>query len=197
MKKYIILIFSLVLGTIGCKNETKEPNHETHQHEEKKSSSDQETKKPLSPRLKAMSNIGNTHVHIDYSSPGVRGRTVWNGLVAYDQVWVTGAHKATSIDFSTDVKINETIIKKGKYAFFTIPGKDEWTVILNQNYNQHLADNYDPNLDVLRVMVNPIALNEVVESLTYEVKSDNNSMGKICMSWEKILIELPVESVKS
>ena len=42
----------------------------------------------------AMANIGDNHVHLDYSSPRVRGRQIFGGLVAYDQVWSTGAHNA-------------------------------------------------------------------------------------------------------
>ena len=49
---------------------------------------------PLSPRISAMANIGEAHIHIDYSSPSVRSRTIWGGWVAYDQVWVMGALKS-------------------------------------------------------------------------------------------------------
>lgn len=42
----------------------------------------------------AMANIGEAHIHIDYSSPSVRSRTIWGGWVAYDQVWVMGALKS-------------------------------------------------------------------------------------------------------
>ena len=58
-----------------------------------------------SPRKTAMALVGKNHVHIDYGSPSVRGRNIWNGLVAYDQVWATGAHKATWVEFSSDVQI--------------------------------------------------------------------------------------------
>ena len=35
---------------------------------------------------------------INYHSPGVRNRVVWGGLVPYGEVWVTGAHDATTIE---------------------------------------------------------------------------------------------------
>lgn len=71
-----------------------------------------------------MAMIGENHVHIDYGSPSVRGRNIWNGLVAYNQVWATGTHKATWIDFSKDVMIEGQHIPKGKYRFFIIPDKN-------------------------------------------------------------------------
>jgi hypothetical protein len=102
-----------------------------------------------------MATIGGTTVHIEYSSPGVKERIVWGGLVAYDKVWVTGAHKATSVHFSKGVEINGRKIPAGKYAFFTIPGKEKWIVILNTRFDQHLADEYNEKEDVLRLEVSP------------------------------------------
>lgn len=102
-----------------------------------------------------MANIGAVHVHIDYSSPGVKGRIIWGGLVPYDQVWVAGAHKATSVDFSGDVVIGDKPVAKGKYAIFAIPGKENWTIILNKKWDQHLTDEYSDKEDVLRLQVKP------------------------------------------
>ena len=200
MKKYIVSFLIVGLGLISCKNNSSNPidkSPQDHSHLDKEidnNVSDGETKKPLSPRRQVMDNIGKTHVHIDYSSPSVRGRIVWNGLVAYDQVWVTGAHKATSIDFSTDVIIDGKEIPKGKYAFFTIPNEKEWVLILNKNTEQHLADDYDEGLDVIRINAKPIKIEETVEALTYEVIPENEKQGKIKISWGKISVELPLES---
>ena len=73
-----------------------------------------------SPRLMESSINNDLKIDINYSSPGVRERTIWGGLVAYDQVWVTGAHRATSVNFSSPVIIDGTTIPAGKYAFFTL-----------------------------------------------------------------------------
>ncbi|MEZ4995295.1 MAG: DUF2911 domain-containing protein [Saprospiraceae bacterium] len=166
-------------------------DHAAHQHQET-ASAETPAAKPKSPRMQAMANIGDTHVHIDYSAPSVRGRNIWNGLVAYDQVWVTGAHKATSIDFSTDVTINGQPVPKGKYGFFTIPGEKEWTLILNKNHEQHLADDYDPAMDVVRMKVQSQSLSDNVEMLQYEVIPGAGKTGTIAVSWEKIKVELPI-----
>ena len=140
-----------------------------------------------------MANVGDVHVHIDYSSPSVRGRVIWGGLVAYDNVWVSGAHSATSVDFSKDVLVNGQLVPAGKYAFFTIPGKEKWTVILNKNYEQHLADDYDPAEDVLRFEVVPTVLDEQVESLTYQVLPSLGGAGAISLSWDKLAIVIPIK----
>src|SRR5688572_22220425 len=66
-----------------------------------------------SPVRRAMGIVGNTHVHITYGSPGVKGRIIWGGLVAYDRVWATGAHKATKINFTDTVTIAGTQVAAG------------------------------------------------------------------------------------
>jgi hypothetical protein len=143
-----------------------------------------------SPHRTAMATVNGTHVHIEYSSPGVKGRVVWGGLVAYDKVWVTGAHKATSVQFSKDIMINGTKIPAGQYAFFTIPGKEKWTAILNTHFDQHLADDYNEKEDVIRVEVKPEE-HDLTQRLTYSVNRIDDKSGEIVVQWEKILIKLP------
>lgn len=145
-----------------------------------------------SPKRVSMKTIGNTHIHIEYGSPGVKGRMIWGGLVAYDQVWATGAHNATSIDFSTDVSIGGKKVRKGKYALFTIPGKIEWTIIINTNYQQHLADSYNPSEDIVRIKVKPIKQQKATQRLTYSVVPSGKDAA-VQIQWEYLSVSLPVK----
>lgn len=191
MKIYYALILIGTLAITACQSNQEKENHATHEHQNT-NTEESVPKKVLSPRKQAMANIGDVHVHIDYSSPGKRGRTIWNGLVAHGQVWVTGAHQATSINFSNDVIIQGQTIPKGKYGFFTIPDSEKWILILNENYEQHLTDDYDEKLDVVRVNVIPRTLSESVESLTYKVISDDDNNGFISVSWDTLEVRLPI-----
>ncbi len=47
-----------------------------------------------SPNAKVSQFIGVTEVSVDYSSPGVKGRKIWGGVVPYDKVWRAGANSA-------------------------------------------------------------------------------------------------------
>ncbi len=143
----------------------------------------------------AVGRIGGVDIKILYHSPAVRGRIIWGGLVAFDKVWVTGAHSATSIEFSKDVVIGETTVTAGKYALFTIPGKEEWTIIINKNWQQHLTDKYDEKLDVVRVKVKPEMEENSQERLRYEIEVEKDTAGEIVIYWEKLEVSLPV-SVK-
>ncbi|HAK11021.1 MAG TPA: hypothetical protein DIW54_11530 [Chitinophagaceae bacterium] len=140
----------------------------------------------------AMYTIGKTHVHIAYSSPGVRNRVVWGGLVPYDEVWVTGAHKATSISFNKDIFIEGRKIKSGTYALFTIPGTKIWQFILNKRYDQHLTDQYNAAEDILRIPMQPSKV-AFTPRLTYEVKQSGSSKGVIHFRWERLQWNIPFQ----
>lgn len=137
----------------------------------------------------AVGKIGDASITINYHSPGVRGRTIWGGLVPYNEVWVTGAHNATNIEIDKDFIVGGTSISKGKYALFTIPGKDEWTIIINKNWNQHLTDDYLQKEDVVRIKVKSMQQNKITERLQYFIEDDKNGNGKIAIAWELLRIE--------
>jgi hypothetical protein len=184
-----ILLFTL-FAAIACSPKSSdsngEMNHEDHANHEAPAENATPSK---SPRTSAMAMIDGNHVHIDYSSPSVRGRQIFGGLVAYGEVWVTGAHKATSIQFDKPVSINGKEIPAGKYGFFTIPGENEWTIILNENWDMHLADDYSQEKDILRFTVTPKELDQPVESLTYFVQETAPGMGEITVSWSTTQIK--------
>ena len=185
-----IALSILVYTCSGEKKQTEEQKEPAKEQVEPAPA--EEVAKPKSPAAYAKNTIGNTQVQIDYYSPGVRGRNIYGGLVAYDEVWVTGAHSATSIEFSSDVELNGNKVSKGKYALFTIPGRSEWTLIINTDYNQHLADNYDQKKDVLRLQLTPEKLETIQEHLLYEVSPTENNEGEISISWSDIKISLKI-----
>ncbi|MHA6250021.1 DUF2911 domain-containing protein [Pontibacter sp. CAU 1760] len=142
----------------------------------------------------ASGKIGEANLKLTYHAPGVKGRTIWGGLVAYDQVWVTGAHMATALETDKALVIGGKQIPAGKYALFTIPGREEWTLIINRNFGQHLADDYDQKDDIVRVQVKPTALGQHQERLKYAINAAPGSEGTIQISWDKLGIEVPVKT---
>lgn len=146
------------------------------------------TKKSISARTVGV--IGGDTITVEYHSPAVRGRNIWGGLVPYDEVWVTGAHSATAIDFPKEFMVGATSLPAGRYAFFTIPGKEEWTIILNKNWEQHLTDDYDAKDDLVRIRVKP-QKTEHTERLEYFIIPARVNGGAIVVAWEKIKVELP------
>ena len=134
-------------------------------------------------------------IKINYHSPGVRKRIIWGGLVPYDEVWVTGAHDATTLEMPKAFVVNGKEIPPGKYAFFTIPGKKEWTLIINKTWKQHLATKYDEKDDIIRIKVKPKKVNHT-ERLQYFIETVNNKRGKIAVAWAKIKVEFDFKFIK-
>lgn len=136
--------------------------------------------------------VGDAEIRITYHSPSVRGRIVWGGLVPFDRVWVTGAHMATTLESNLDFTFNNTTLPAGKYGLFTIPGKNNWTVIINKNWQQHLTDEYDTKEDVARMEITPIQLTENQERLQYEIEALTESECAIHVAWEKLQLNIPI-----
>ena len=151
------------------------------------------TKKSIKSMAVAVTN--GDSIKINYHSPGVRKRVIWGGLVPYDEVWVTGAHDATTLEIGKPFVVEGKEIAAGKYAFFTIPGKKEWVVIINKNWEQHLASEYDEKDDVVRVKVKP-KKNNHTERLQYFVETAKGNDGKISMAWGRIKIEFEIKLIK-
>ncbi|SHI63768.1 Protein of unknown function [Arenibacter nanhaiticus] len=188
MKK-ILCISLLSLGVLNCKN-AKEPKAEGHQHPAPKEVAGT-ANKVLSPHTSVMAMIGDAHMHIDYSSPGVRDRIIFGGLLPFNAVWQAGAHMATWIESDKDLSIAGQVLPAGKYGFFVIPTKSEWTLIFNSNWNQHGKDDYKESEDVLRFQVTPKTLDTTKEHLEYSIIKKNDSEGEISLAWEKIAVSFP------
>ncbi len=193
-------LFTLILFFAACSSQEnkREPKVISFKIENKDPIANPYEKDTIkgSPQREASGRIGETVVAVRYHSPAVRGRIIWGGLVPYHQVWVTGAHNATAINFERAMKINGQLVKAGTYAIFTIPAPDEWTVILNERWNQHLTDEYKTEEDVLRFKVKPTVMPDTIQRLTYEVKPLAPGKGEVAVKWETLRIAFPIEEAR-
>jgi Protein of unknown function (DUF2911) len=143
-----------------------------------------------SPAASVKQTAGLTEITIDYSSPGVKGRTVFGDLVPYNQIWRTGANGATTINFSKDVTIEGTKVAQGKYSIFTIPGASEFVMILNKDVTAS-ADSYKKEDDVVRINVKPRAC-EFRERLAFMFSNFSDNQLTVDMEWEKTRVSFTV-----
>ena len=148
-----------------------------------------------SPLAKLEQRVGLTDITITYSRPGVKDRVIFGDLVPYDKLWRTGANMATKISFSDDVKIEGKELKAGEYALFSIPGKEEWTLIFNTDANQPGASRYDESKDALRVKVKSYQLPENinVETFTMDINNIRNDWAYLQLLWEQTIVVAKVE----
>lgn len=146
-----------------------------------------------SPTATLKQHIGLTDIEVVYSRPSMKGRSIFGGIEAYGRVWRTGANNATRITFSTPVKFQGAAIEAGTYELFSIPGKDEWTVILQKAAKQWGAYAYDQKNDVARVTVKPVALPTAVETLTLDFGDIRDDSATFNISWEKTRVPVKLE----
>ena len=144
-----------------------------------------------SSKASVMQTVGLTDITIDYSSPGVKGRTIFGGLVPYDAIWRTGANSATKITFSKDVTISGTKVSKGSYSIFTIPGKAEWTIIINKNASAS-ASEYKQSEDAVRVPAKA-EVSPMRERMAFQVVDFDDSKATVSLEWDKVRVGFTVE----
>ena len=145
------------------------------------------SKRP-SPPMTANATIGGANISIKYSSPSVKGREIWGKLVPYGKIWRTGANEATVFETDQDVSINGSNLTKGKYALFTIPEKEEWTIIFSKNSSQWGTYSYKASEDVLRVKAKAASA-EHQEQLKINVQADGNAS----IHWEKVKVNFTIK----
>ena len=94
----------------------------------------------LSPPATAMCQFadGKT-ITIEYSSPRVRGRKIFGGLVPYGRVWILGANEATSFVPTTNVTIGGKSVPAGSYSLFAVPQLEAWTLIVNKTPRENIG----------------------------------------------------------
>jgi hypothetical protein len=139
-----------------------------------------------SPKASTSYVVGLTKVTIEYSSPSVNDRVIWGDLIAYDKIWRAGANEATTVEFSTDVKVVGKPLAKGKYSLFFIPkAEGKWEAVFNKVADQWGVYSYDEKQDALRVEVQTKEAKSSEERLTFAVVDRAADRGYIRFGWEK------------
>ncbi len=147
-----------------------------------------------SPAATIKQRVGLTDIEINYSRPSMRGREIFGRLEPYGAVWRTGANNATRITLSTAVKFNGTEVPAGTYALFSIPDRNEWTVILNKVPAQWGSYAYDATNDVARIKVTPVPLAQPVETFAITFTDlAKETAATLNLMWENVRVPVKLE----
>ena len=130
-------------------------------------------------------------VKIIYSRPQLKGRALAK-LAPAEKVWRTGANEAAEITFYKDVTFGGKALKAGTYSLFTIPGENEWTVIISTAKNVWGSYMYNQEEDVLRVKAKAATSKTNTEafSIVFEGEEENFNMF---LGWGNVTVSLPVK----
>lgn len=154
----------------------------------------QEKKPPLSPPGTASVKFddGKTIV-IDYSRPSVRDRKIFGGLVAYGQVWRTGANSATSLKTDVDLTIGGAAVPAGSYTLFTIPSESGWKLIINKQTGQWGTD-YDEKQDLARVEMKVANNAAATEQFTISLDKTGAKSATLKLAWATTTASVDVKA---
>lgn len=144
-----------------------------------------------SPTQTVKQDFGISSMELIYSRPGMKGRKVFGDLVPYGKVWRTGANQATRLKFNDDVMIGGQALKAGEYALFTIPGENEWEIIINKG-NANWGTEYKQEDDLFRVKAKPMKLNDAVESFTIAFDNVKSTSADLKIMWDKTAVAVPI-----
>ena len=147
-----------------------------------------------SPFGKIEQKVGLTDVTIEYSRPGMRGRTIFGDLVPYGEVWRTGANANTKITFSDDVMINGKELKKGSYSIYSIPGEDNWEIMFyTSTDNWGVPQKWDDSKVALKVTAETMDMPMKMETFTILIDELKNDSAALNFIWEDTVAMLNLE----
>ncbi len=145
-----------------------------------------------SPAAELKQTVGVTDFAVVYSRPSMKDRDVFGDLVPYDSVWRTGANAPTKISFDSEITFGDKKVPAGDYVLFTIPGKDQWTVILYGDTKIAGAGLYDQKNDIARITVNPIELETPVETFTIGFDQLRDESATLFLEWDEVRVPVPI-----
>lgn len=106
-------------------------------------------------------------IRVDHGQPHLRGRALHQDstFVPLGKVWRTGAN-ATST-FATDLPLSfgTIAVPAGRYALVTLPSKNGWTLILQQDTGQE-SGQLDDKRPIIRIPLMVREMHTPVESLS-------------------------------
>lgn len=145
----------------------------------------------LSPGATVVQTIGLTDLTVKYSRPGVKARTIWGDLVPWDKPWRTGANEATTITTTSAIQFGGKPLAPGTYALLTIPGREQWSVILNSEKDLWGAFEYKPEKNVLELKITPVAADSQ-EWMEFAFENLTASSADLVLRWEKLRLSVPI-----
>ena len=145
----------------------------------------------LSPRGYVEQIVGVMNVSVSYSRTGMRGRKIFGGLVPFGQIWRAGANEPTTLTLSDRAKLEGYDIPAGSYSLYTIPGEQEWTIIINKKiagFGQH-----DDKEDLFSFKVKSSRTSTPIETFTITFSDVSMNSANLELAWENTVVRFRVE----
>jgi hypothetical protein len=153
------------------------------------------SKRPSPPATATCRFGDNKTITVDYSSPQMKGRKIYGGLVPYDKVWRLGANEATTFVTDADLIIGGTAVPAGSYTIFAIPNADKWELIISKTTGEWGTKYSGEANDLVRVNMQVAQLSTSVENFT--ISFERNDSGCImAVDWDSTRASVKISEKK-
>ncbi len=105
-------------------------------------------------------------IHVDYSSPRMRGRKIFGDLVPYGEPWRAGANEATTFVIDADMNVGGKTVPAGSYTLFALPKADSWMLIISKQTGEWGVPYPGEESDFARIPMKVSKLPSPVEDFT-------------------------------
>lgn len=133
-------------------------------------------------------------IELTYSRPNIKNRQLFkegSELAPLGKVWRTGANSATRIKVTDPIEIAGKPLDTGTYAIYTIPGKNEWTVIINKGAKNWGSEYIEAN-DVFRVVVPAGKMKESMETFTMQFANIKTESCELHLMWGNTYVSIAI-----
>ena len=131
-------------------------------------------------------------VKVIYGRPTLKKEKAFGDQVPFKKIWRTGANEATEIKFFQDVMFGDKYVKAGTYVLLTVPGEEEWEIILNKKLDVWGAFQYDPNDDIAKIKV-PVNKAERLEVFSIAFKRIIHNEIQMVLGWDSTRVKIPLK----
>ena len=146
---------------------------------------------PASPPADTSIDVDGKKMSIRYSSPSVRGREIFGGLVPYGRVWRAGANSATALHTDAALDIGGLAVPPGDYTLYILPTQQTWQLIINRQTGQWGTE-YSEGKDLGRVKMSVSKSVSPAESYKMTLSPTSGKSAKLQVEWADMVASVPV-----
>jgi hypothetical protein len=137
--------------------------------------------------------IADATIRIEYDRPVARGRELFGALVPYDKVWCPGANDCTTIELSSNVKVNGQDLAAGTYTIWAKPGAASWQIIFNRAHPTfHTQHARVADQDFLTLEITPRP-GQHMETLSWYFPVVDGRHAELVFHWGTVVVPIEID----
>ncbi len=139
--------------------------------------------------------IANAQIDIRYRRPVAKGRELFGVLVPWGAVWSPSSDTAAVFTTTAALRINGEPLAAGTYSLWTIPEREQWTIIFSKRSPVHHLRYPSESADALRVKATP-RTGEHMESLGLYFPMVNADSAQLVLHWGRTIVPIDIRTEK-